>query len=175
MITTERTKLRPLTCDDAENYAEMNADPLVRKHFPSVLTREISDKELDSIIDHQSQHGFSFWAVEIEGELAGFCGFARTADIMPFPQTVEIGWRLKSKYWRQGYTFEAATACLQYGFETLNFPEVISYTADPNIPSWSLMEKLGMARGDNFAHPMLPENHPLARHRLYDLVKFRPL
>jgi RimJ/RimL family protein N-acetyltransferase len=49
-------------------------------------------------------------------------------------------------------------------------PEVMRFfPAAVNQPSRRVMEKLGMVRdpGEDFLHPLLPPDHPLAPHVLY--------
>ena len=58
---------------------------------------------------------------------------------------------------------------LKFGFETLHLREIVSFTVPSNMASRRVMEKIGMARSptDDFAHPGLPDGHPLKRHVLY--------
>jgi ribosomal-protein-alanine N-acetyltransferase len=46
-------------------------------------------------------------------------------------------------------------------------------TSIANTRSWRVMEKLGMRRdpGDDFLHPTLPPDHPLAPHILYRISR----
>ena len=76
---TERLILRRWRASDREPFARMNADPRVMEFFPSVLTREESDRTLtDRIQPHFEKHGFGLCAVELRetGEFAGFIGLA---------------------------------------------------------------------------------------------------
>jgi RimJ/RimL family protein N-acetyltransferase len=58
---------------------------------------------------------------------------------------------------------------MAYGFDVLQLPEIVAFTAPVNIPSRRVMEKLGMRHdpGDDFDHPAIPAGHPLQRHVLY--------
>lgn len=89
---------------------------------------------------------------------------------------VEIGWRLAAEYWGQGYATEGARAALQYGFDTLRFTEVLSFTVPANIRSRRVMERLGMTHdpSDDFDHPLVPEGHALRRHVLYRIGRPTP-
>jgi len=60
-------------------------------------------------------------------------------------------------------------AVLQYGFNTLNLNETVSFTAVQNQRSSHVMEKIGMQHDlkDDFDHPKIAESHPLQRHVLY--------
>jgi [ribosomal protein S5]-alanine N-acetyltransferase len=64
--------------------------------------------------------------------------------------TYEIGWVFNPNYHNNGYASEAAHSVLKYGFETLNLHRVIATCQPENIPSWRVMEKLGMRREGYF-------------------------
>jgi 3-dehydroquinate dehydratase/shikimate dehydrogenase len=71
----------------------------------------------------------------------------------------------------KGYVTEGAIAALQYGFEKLNLPEIISFTILKNTRSRRVMEKIGMRHNENddFDHPKFSDGHPLKRIVLYRL------
>ena len=172
-IETERLILRPWQKEDLEPFARLNADPRVMEYFPSVLSRGESDQLAKKIQAKIEKNGWGFWAVSLK-ENATFIGFLGLNDIdpsFPFAPAVEIGWRLAFDAWGKGYATEGAKAVLQYGFETVNLNEIVSFTAVQNQRSRRIMEKIGMHHDpqDNFDHPKIPEGHPLRRHVLYRL------
>ena len=65
----------------------------------------------------------------------------------------------------------AARAALQFGFETLALPEIISITAAINHRSMAVMTRLGMQRDHSadFLHRKLPVGDPLRPHVYYRL------
>ncbi len=157
--------------NDRRAFRRMNADPRVMHFFPSTLSEADSDALLERLLAHQETHGFTLWAVEdnSSGSLAGLTGLARVSFDAPFVPCVEIGWRFLPEYWGKGYAIEAARLVLAYAFDSLNLPEVVSFTARANLPSQNLMQRLGMLRSldDDFSHPALPPDHPLREHVLY--------
>ncbi len=76
-------------------------------------------------------------------------------------------------HWGKGYATKGAKAALKYGFEMIDLPEIVSFTASQNIRSRRVMEKIGMHHDpkEDFKHPKLPEQHPLKMHVLYRLSK----
>jgi PleD family two-component response regulator len=50
---------------------------------------------------------------------------------------------------------------LAFAFEKLRLPQVVSFTAELNRPSWGLMERLGMDRIEAFEHPAIPAGSSL--------------
>ena len=116
-----------------------------------------------------------FWAASLieTGEFIGMIGLEDVYFKAHFTPAVEIGWRLAFDYWGKGYATEGAQAALQYGFESLNLNEIVSFTTLENMRSRHVMKKIGMHHDpkDDFDHPKLPEGHPLRRHMLYRLNK----
>jgi RimJ/RimL family protein N-acetyltransferase len=148
----------------------MNADPRVMEHYPSVLTREQSDRFVrERVIPQFERDGYGPWAVEVPGvaPFAGYVGLLEATFEASFTPCVEIGWRLAFRYWGHGYATEGAQAALTYGFDEAGLDEIFSFTAITNARSIAVMERLGMTRVGEFDHPRLPEGHRLRRHVLY--------
>ena len=87
----------------------------------------------------------------VDGEAIGFTGLA-SPGFMP---AVEVGWRLASAAWGNGYAAEAGRAALAFGFGELGLDEIVSFTTVANHKSRRVMEKLGMAHDPtaDFEHP----------------------
>jgi RimJ/RimL family protein N-acetyltransferase len=173
-LTTERLILRQWREADREPFAALNADPRVMEFFPSCLDRAESDAFADRIEAHFARHGFGLWAVELPGiaPFIGFIGLSIPRFEAHFTPCVEIGYRLAHEYWGKGYAPEGARRVLAHGFDQLQLPEIVSFTARVNLRSRAVMERIGMrcdVSGD-FDHPLLPENHKLRPHVLYRIT-----
>lgn len=175
LLSSDRLILRWWLASDREPFAQLNADPEVMRFFPSPLTRTESDALIDRIECHFADHGFGLWAVALKQsqEFIGFIGLNRPTFPANFMPAVEVGWRLARRFWGQGYATEGAITALDFGFKTLNLPEIVAFTAQVNHRSIAVMERLGMTRNpaDDFDHPVLPMGHPLQRHVLYRRLK----
>jgi RimJ/RimL family protein N-acetyltransferase len=171
VLRTERLVLRGWLEEDVAPFAEMNADPAVMEHFPARHTPEQSAKFMTTIAGDLERDGFGLWAVEVPGEtpFAGFVGLMRVDADMPFAPTVEAGWRLRRETWGRGFASEAAAAALRFGFEQLGLDEIVAYTAAGNGRSRRVMQRLAMSHdpGEDFLHPRIAPEHPLAAHVLY--------
>jgi len=165
----EQVTLRQWRNSDLEPYAEMNADPGVMRYFPSLLSREQSEASLARQRAFIEQRGWGLWVLDVEGQFAGFVGLAIPSFEAPFMPCVEVGWRLRREYWGKGLAYRGALQALDYGFNTLKLPEIVSFTATANVPSRRLMERLGFVRDatSDFDHPSISEGHELRRHVLY--------
>ena len=168
-LRTDRLVLRRWLDTDRAPFAQLNADAEVMRFFPAPLSSADSDDlaaRADAMFD---LHGYGLWALERRdtGEFIGFTGLAPMPDGIPGSGGVEVGWRLARAAWGQGFATEAATAALEFGFETLGLAEVNSITAVTNIRSRRVMERLGMRPADEFEHPRLPVGSPLRPHVRY--------
>jgi ribosomal-protein-alanine N-acetyltransferase len=172
-LETERLLLRRWRDEDLEPFAQMNADPEVRRHFVSTLDRRASQLFIERAEREFEECGLGIWAVEVRGQVPfiGFVGLSHVGFHAHFTPAVEIGWRLARPYWGHGYATEAARASLAFGFDRQELPEIVSFTVSGNTRSRAVMERLGMTRApaDDFDHPSIPEGHPLRRHVLYRL------
>jgi ribosomal-protein-alanine N-acetyltransferase len=171
-IETPRLLLRRWRDDDAADFAEMNADPEVMRHFPAPLARAESDAVLARLMQRWRDVGFSYWAVEAAGRgFIGFTGLNRPRYEVPIGPCVEVAWRLRRDAWGHGYATEAAQASLAQGFGAVGLGEIVAFAVPANRRSLAVMERLGMTRdpGADFDHPMIPEGSPLRRHLLYRL------
>ena len=173
MIETERLYLRQWRASDFAIFAEMNADLDVMKYFPKPLSPKVSDAIANKCSQLINDKGWGFWAVSLKetDSFIGMVGLNKAHADMPFAPTVEIAWRLHKDYWGQGYATEAARASLNFAFDTLGFDEVVAFTAVINEHSQLIMQRIGMSNTqENFYHPMLDSNHPLAEHVLYKIT-----
>ena len=172
MLETERLRLRNWQPSDREPFAQINADPRVMEFFPKRLTREESDAMIERIEEHFRAKGFGLYAVELRdgGRFIGYVGLY-TPTFAHFTPCVEIGWRLASDAWGQGFATEGAKAVVRHAFENVGLDEIVSFTVPANQRSIRVMEKIGMMRdaADDFEHPNLPTSHPLRHHVLYRL------
>ena len=175
-IETERLYLRQWQASDFVVFAAMNADPEVMKYFPKLLSATVSDIIANKCQQLIEENGWGFWALSLkEGSdnndaFIGFVGLNQTHAEMSFAPCVEIAWRLRKEFWGQGYATEAARASLDFAFSELALDEVVAFTAVINQRSQLLMKRIGMTdTQDNFYHPALESNHPLAEHVLYKL------
>lgn len=173
VIRTPRLVLRGWRREDAPAFYAINQDPRVHEFLPGPMRMD----QVEAFIAFQqslfARTRACYFALETEGELAGFVGLKRhDADsLLPFAPCTDIGWRLAPAHWGKGIAGEAARACLAYGFGELELEEIVSFTVPENLRSRAVMEKLGMREdtGGGFAHPALPLEHRLSRHVLYRL------
>ena len=123
------------------------------------------------IHQHFESYGFGPWAMEVDGTFAGWLGLMRPRFEAHFTPCVEVGYRLRTEFWRRGLATEGARAVLRYGFERLKLDEIVAFTVPANIRSRRVMEKIGLTFSGEFDHPLIPEGHPMRRHVLYRISR----
>jgi RimJ/RimL family protein N-acetyltransferase len=176
-IRTERLILRNWEERDRDLFFRINSDETVMEFFPFRRDRARADAKMDEIRAENAAKGYGWMAAEIAatGDCIGFIGL-HDAEIEPIAPagSIEIGWRLAPEFWGKGYVTEGAAALLDFGFDTLGKPEIISFAVANNHRSTAVMERLGMRRepSGDFDHPEVPDTHPeLKRHVLYRLSR----
>ncbi len=169
LFTSKRLGFRQWKESDLDPFFyAINSDELVMEFFPGTMSREDSDGMAKRISDNIEKDGFGLFAVDLlkDNQFIGFIGFSKPRFEAHFTPCIEIGWRLRKDVWSKGLATEGAERCLQYGFETLVFDKVYSFTATNNKPSERVMQKIGMTYQGTFNHPKLP-GHVLEEHVLY--------
>jgi ribosomal-protein-alanine N-acetyltransferase len=172
IFSTERLNLRRWIDSDNLPCVEMNKDREVMKFFPKTQTADETLAMIKRINARFEENGFGFYVVEEKStkDFLGFTGFGIPAFESFFTPCVEIGWRFKKDAWGRGYATEAAAGCLRYGFETLQFDKIVSFTSVLNTNSEKVMQRIGMIRVGEFNHPLIESANILCRHVVYELV-----
>lgn len=143
-LMTERLLLRPLRLDDVEALNAIQSDPDHMRFYPHPFSMEESR---DWILRMQARYreiGFALLAVE-DHETGEFLG-----NVGPHLQNVdgvdeiELGWSVTPARARQGIATEAAAACRDWVFATLDVDHVISLILPENLASRGVAENLGM-------------------------------
>lgn len=170
-LFTPRLILREWQDDDLPALLAMGQDPQVMRFFPALMSEPDAVAFVCDQRQHFLRHGFGIFALvrQDTGAFIGFCGCKLLTWPHDFPTDVEIGWRLAADHWGRGFATEAARTALDHYFALKLQNEVVSFTIPDNRASWSVMERLKMARRPDldFAHPRLPDGHPFQQHIVY--------
>ena len=137
ILETDRLILRTWMDTDLQPMYEINQDPKVMEYFPSLQNLEATKNFIAKVNDHFDNHGYSLYACvkKDSNDFIGFIGLLIANFKAHFTPATEIGWRLSSKHWGQGFATEGAKAVLNYAFRELKIPEIVSFTASGNAKS----------------------------------------
>ena len=173
ILETPRLRVRSWVEGDRDLFREINADSKVMEFFPFRRSHAESDALLDKLNGLIRDTGLGFYALDLKtsGEPVGFCGLSHPNMPGIFPEeTVEIGWRLATRFWGNGYVTEAAAALLDFAFREKEIPAVVAFAVESNHRSTAVMRRIGMRPWPqmDFDHPRVPGTHPhLKRHVVY--------
>jgi [ribosomal protein S5]-alanine N-acetyltransferase len=148
-IETERTILRRLTIDDAEDFFTLNQDPQVLKYTGDDPFLNIqASKDFLVAYDHYEKYGVGRLAVieKSSSKFIGWCGLKYS----PKEDEYDIGFRFFRAYWNQGFATETAKKCLDYGFKDLKILRIVGRAMIGNEASIRVLEKLGMTFSKRF-------------------------
>jgi len=145
IIETERLTLRLQTTDDADFILELVNDPSWLEFIGDRGVRTVEDAReyiVNGPIRMYEQSGFCFYLVERKEDQSpiGMCGFVKRESL----EDVDIGFAFLPKYWGKGYAYEAASATLAYGLDTLGLNRIVAITTQDNHASAKLLEKIGL-------------------------------
>ncbi len=145
ILETARLILRTEAPGDRAIWAQHMNTPQVMEHLGGPRDVHKIEAGFERMAACRALNGFSFMIMQhkITGDVIGNCGLKQIDGRIP---SMEIGWSLRADYWRQGYAMEAARATLDLAFQRFDAPHVLALTSERNIPSWKMMEKLGMVR-----------------------------
>ncbi len=141
MIETERLLLRPMEPSDLDAFVALHAEPEVTR-FIRPLGRVAAEERLQKDEREWAERGHGMLAV-LDAGGGGFLGRCGLKHWPQFGET-ELGWALKRTAWGHGYATEAARACTEWGFSTLDVPYLTAMINAENARSIKVAERLGL-------------------------------
>ena len=142
-LETARLRLTALTERHFDDYAAMLADPASTRYIGDgqPLDRTNAWRSLAMLLGHWQLRGYGMWALELKatGEFIGRAGLFQPEG---WPD-LELGWMLKPEHRHHGYATEAGTAVLDFAWNRLHAPRVISLVRVGNDASDRVAERLG--------------------------------
>jgi RimJ/RimL family protein N-acetyltransferase len=173
-LETERLVLRSWRADDVDAFLIVNSDPAVMATLGPVMDRDQVAATIVRMQRIEAELGHCFWAMvrAQDNRVIGWCGAIR-GTVDPIDGRLEIGWRMASDCWGQGYATEAASATLDWLFANRSDDTAWAITTPANRGSRAVMERLGMTYLPelDFDHPGVPADDPLLAHVTYRITR----
>jgi ribosomal-protein-alanine N-acetyltransferase len=144
MLETSRLFLRKFDEADVDAVFAMRSNRDVMRFIREPQTDRVEAENWVNLVSSRwdtEKIGFCAVVEKSSGKFAGWCGLWRLKET----GEIEVGYALIKELRGKGYASEAAEAFLIYGFETLNFKEIVAVARPENRASWRVMEKLGMS------------------------------
>jgi RimJ/RimL family protein N-acetyltransferase len=163
VVETERLHIRRLGAGDASFILELVNEPSWIRYIGDKRVRTSDDAQRylrDGPFAMYERTGFGLYAVELKqiGEPIGICGLIKREALAD----VDLGFAFLSKFWHNGYAFEAAAATMSYAENVLGLRRIVAILTSDNDPSRSLLEKLGFRFETTIT--LDPDGQPLELH-----------
>ncbi|RZL19634.1 MAG: N-acetyltransferase [Pedobacter sp.] len=149
-IQTDRLILRLVQDGDAAGFFELDSNPEVLRYLPGQPMTDMEEayRKVRYIQVQYRDHGIGRWTMtdRLTGAFMGWCGIKYVTDAATNGRYnyYDLGYRLLPAYWRKGYAFEAAAACVDYAWQTLKLEGLHATVMAGNAGSARIAEKLGM-------------------------------
>lgn len=144
LIETPRLVLKEMSEADAQDLFDLNNDPEVMR-----FTGDQSFKNINEVFDYvdnyqhiYQKHGYGRLSLfnKETNEYLGWCGL----KYLEQKNETDLGYRLKKQFWGKGFATEAASACLDDGFDRLQLDCIFATAMKENMPSINIFKKLGL-------------------------------
>jgi RimJ/RimL family protein N-acetyltransferase len=175
-IETERLLLRPFESEDAADVLEYLETPAV-DCFACMKLHSLEEARAE-MEKRAVEKEYSFAVVlkktgKVIGEIEAYpeTGEPHSDENAP-KDTFSPCWMLNGAYQGRGYAYEAARAFFDYLFKEKGARRIYAYTADTNLPSQRLCEKLGMRREGLFLEFVSFVNKPDGTPRYENTVQY---
>ena len=144
ILETARLRLEPWAPAHLDGLSAMASDPRVMHYLSGVKSREETAVSIERQQEKWAAHGFGWWSFldKATGDLVGAGCIQHLAGNVENP--LEVGWRLRSERWGQGYATEAARSMGSFAFDQLKVPVLTAVAVPENTASRRVMERLGM-------------------------------
>lgn len=142
---TKRLTIRYLTLSDAEFWRDLLCTPSFIKNIGDRNVRTKEDAELflkERIFPQYEVHGMHMFMLELREPKTpiGSIGLLVREGV----ENVDIGFALLPEFEGKGYAFEASTALLAFGYQTMKLPKIIAFTSHDNIACQKLLKRLDL-------------------------------
>lgn len=143
-LETERLELRSATPADAPRLLALFSNQEVLRYLPPIppITLEQAAQAIARRMKMEAELGYAPLIIltKYNGQFIGSGGVVPVKDA----PDVEIAYHFLPSAWGKGYATEAATAILEFGFESARLEEIIGLAFPDNVASWRVLEKAGM-------------------------------
>lgn len=172
IIETDRLILRPFDILDSKRVQELAGHRKIAKttlNIPYPYKDGMAEMWISTHIDSFNKKNEITYAV-VKKDTNELIGAISLLTINRIHRKAELGYWIGVPYWRNGYCSEAANAIIKFGFKNINLNRIFGLAFENNIPSWRVMEKIGMKYEGTRRQDVIKEGIPLDL-RSYSILK----
>lgn len=171
-LQTAHVVLRQYEERDFDELLDLNSDPEVMKYLTNGVpgTREDVIGGVERTLLYQRKYAGTlgvFTAELSQGrEFMGWFHLRPRKSDLDNTRVLELGYRLRRKFWGKGYATEVSLALVDKAFAALDAESVFAQTLASNTASRRVMEKVGMRFENEFIDADNPRLGPAVLYRL---------
>jgi RimJ/RimL family protein N-acetyltransferase len=146
VVETPRLVLRRMRVqDDTGAVLELLNDPAFIEFIGDKRVRTADAARLyieAGPLTSYERFGFGLYMMvsKVSGQSIGICGLLKREAL----EDVDVGYALLPAFRGMGYAFEAASAVVRYGYDTLGLRRIVAVTNADNERSIRVLERLGL-------------------------------
>lgn len=173
VLETERLILREITKDDTEGiFACFSNDNVTRFYGQDTLVNiEQAEQFVEFFSRNYAEKRGIRWGFERKGTrgIIGTVGFNAWS---PKHKKAEIGYEISPEHWRKGYTSEAVSKIISYGFDSMGLNRIGAVVFIENEASNNLLSKLGFHK-EGILREYMYQNGKAYDTYVYSMLKLR--
>lgn len=162
ILETTRVILREFLASDSHLLKDLDSDPEVMKYLTD--GRPSTDEEIATTTQrilalkdkHQGKFGIWLAFEKTNQEFMGWYLFRPDKKTPDDVKNIELGYRLKKKFWGQGYASEVSKAIIKKGFSEYKLDSIFAITMAKNLGSQGVMKKIGLKWVSNYTENDFP-------------------
>lgn len=150
-LKTDRVRLRQFTPQDERFLKDLDSDPEVMRFLTdgTPSDEEQVKRAISTFLELKKKHQgrIGYWAAEEPGT-GEFIGWFQLRPLKEDPDNLkilELGYRLKKKFWGLGIGTEVSRALVKKAFDELGAIEVWAIAHRANSSSTNIMKKCGLS------------------------------
>lgn len=149
-LQTPRVRLEHFEANDLRLLLDLDSDPDVMRYLNGgrAATTEEVQAGFERVRAIQLKSAGKYGVLKaIETESGEFMGWFLLRPGKKDPENLselELGYRLKKKFWGRGFATEVSGELIRHAFDELRAKKVWAYTLKKNLASRRIMQKLGM-------------------------------
>jgi [ribosomal protein S5]-alanine N-acetyltransferase len=147
ILETERLILREIKKEDSENIFACFSNNDVTRYYGQQSFQNIEQAEqlVEFFSKNYNEKRGIRWGIERKGS-KGIIGTVGFNAWLPKHKRAEIGYEIHPDQWRKGYTIEAVSKVLSFGFNSMDLTRIGAVVFIDNEASNNLLTKIGFQK-----------------------------
>ncbi|MBC77745.1 MAG: GNAT family N-acetyltransferase [Halobacteriovoraceae bacterium] len=161
-LKTDRVRLRQFNLEDEALIQDLDSDPEVMRFLTDGVPSDdaLVKKTIKTFLElkEKTNGRLGYWAA-VDCESGEFIGWFQLRPLKEDPENnevLELGYRLKRKFWGKGIGTEVSKALVKKAFEVLAAKEVWAIAHKSNLGSTNIMKKCGLTYQYEKEYPPYP-------------------